>query len=265
MPKHTYWFTYILDMFPALKANAQNLGDSIIGHEHPSYRSGEPVLTAFVYIAVLLLLALVARGKLRNLDASAVPSDKLTLTTFFEVFIGYFYDMAKDVMGPANAKKFFPIIGGSALFIIFSNLIGLVPGFGSPTSSLNVTLGCAIVVFVVFNYYGLEGERPRLPQAHGRAEVVPRAAHLPDRGHLDLRAPRDARGPSHGEHRGRPPARLDLHRPRGALRTDPDHVPRDHRLRRADHRLLSAHQRVHRSRDRARRGASLTLRASPGA
>jgi F-type H+-transporting ATPase subunit a len=156
MPKHTYWFTYILDMFPALKANAQNLGDSIIGHEHPSYRSGEPVLTAFVYIAVLLLLALVARGKLRNLDASAVPSDKLTLTTFFEVFIGYFYDMAKDVMGPANAKKFFPIIGGSALFIIFSNLIGLVPGFGSPTSSLNVTLGCAIVVFVVFNYYGLK-------------------------------------------------------------------------------------------------------------
>ena len=84
MPKHTYWFTYILDLFPALKANAQNLGDSIIGHEHPSYRSGEPVLTAFLYIAVLLLLALVARGKLRNLDASAVPSDKLTLTTFFE-------------------------------------------------------------------------------------------------------------------------------------------------------------------------------------
>lgn len=156
MPKHTYWFTYILDMFPALKANAQNLGDSIIGHEHPSYRSGEPVLTAFVYIAVLLLLALMARGKLRNLDASAVPNDKLTLTTFFEVFVGYFYDMAKDVMGPANAKKFFPIIGGSALFIIFSNLIGLVPGFGSPTSSLNVTLGCAIVVFVVFNYYGLK-------------------------------------------------------------------------------------------------------------
>jgi F-type H+-transporting ATPase subunit a len=156
MPKHTYWLTYLLDRFPALKQNANNLGESIIGHQHPDYRSTEPVLTSMVYLVVLLLLALVVRGRISNVKDAAVPSDKLTLTTFFEVFVGYFYDMAKEVMGPERAKRYFPLIGSLALFIIFSNLIGMIPGMGSPTSSLNVTLGCSLIVFAAFNYYGLK-------------------------------------------------------------------------------------------------------------
>jgi F-type H+-transporting ATPase subunit a len=64
--------------------------------------------------------------------------------------------MAKDVMGPVNAKRYFPLIGGSAAFIFFSNAIGMIPGFNPPTSSLNVTLGCAALVFIAFNYYGLK-------------------------------------------------------------------------------------------------------------
>jgi F-type H+-transporting ATPase subunit a len=156
MPKHTYWLTYLLDQFPALKANAKNLGDSVIGHQHPDYRATEPVLTSLLYMAILVLLALVARPKILKVKEAAVPSDRLNLETFFEVFLGYFYGMAKDVMGASRAKRFFPIIGASALFIIFSNFAGLIPGVGSPTSSLNVTLGCAVVVFLAFNYYGLK-------------------------------------------------------------------------------------------------------------
>jgi len=156
MPKHTYWLTYLLDQFPALKANARNLGDSLIGHQHPDYRSTEPVLTSLIYMAILVMLALIARQRIVNVKDAAVPSETLTLPTFFEVFIGYFYGVAKDVMGAERAKKFFPIIGASALFIVFSNFVGLIPGVSSPTSSLNVTLGCALCVFLAFNYYGIK-------------------------------------------------------------------------------------------------------------
>ena len=44
----------------------------------------------------------------------------------------------------------------SAGFIFFSNCLALIPGFTPPTSNLNVTIGCALVVFVAFNYYGLK-------------------------------------------------------------------------------------------------------------
>jgi F-type H+-transporting ATPase subunit a len=161
MPKHTYWITYLLDLFPALKTNAKTLGDGVISSflgapSHPSYRSTEPVLTAFIYMAFILLLALVVRGRVKQLKTAVVPSESLTLVTFFEIFFGYFYNMAKEIMGPVQAKRYFPLIGGAAAFIFFSNIIGLVPGFGSPTSNLNVTLGCSLAVFLVFNYAGLK-------------------------------------------------------------------------------------------------------------
>lgn len=41
------------------------------------------------------------------------------------------------------------------MFIFFANVLALLPGFPVATSSLNVTLGCALVVFVLFNLYGL--------------------------------------------------------------------------------------------------------------
>ncbi len=156
MPKHTYWFTYVLDLFPGLKHNAQVLGDSFLGHEHPTWRAAEPVLTSFLYMGIILVLALYVRSRFRKLDEAVVPDDELTLPGFFEMFLGTFYGMARDVMGPRNAKRYFPIIGGASLFIFFSNFARMIPRFSSPTSSLNVTLGCALAVFLAFNYYGLK-------------------------------------------------------------------------------------------------------------
>jgi F-type H+-transporting ATPase subunit a len=156
MPKHTYWFTYVLDLFPGLKHNAEVLGHSFIGHQHPDWRGTEPVLTTLLYMAILLVMAIYVRSRFRKLDEAVIPDDKLTLAGSFEILLGMFYGMARDVMGPTNAKRYFPIIGGAALFIFFSNIIGLVPGFSSPTSNLNVTLGCALAVFLAFNYYGIK-------------------------------------------------------------------------------------------------------------
>jgi F-type H+-transporting ATPase subunit a len=160
MPKHTYWLTYLLDKFPALKQNAQNLGDGMVSTflgnpVHPDYRSTEPVLTSLLYMVLIVVLALIARRTIVNYRESVVPNDKLTLPTIFEVLATYFYGLSKDVMGPDNAKRYFPLIGGLALFILFSNLLGMIPGVASPTSSLNVTLGCALIVFIAFNYYGI--------------------------------------------------------------------------------------------------------------
>jgi F-type H+-transporting ATPase subunit a len=73
-----------------------------------------------------------------------------------EGFIGIFYDMMKDMMGPKRAKRYFPLIGTSACFIFFSNILGLLPGLRPPTSTWNITAGCSIIVFFAFNYYGIK-------------------------------------------------------------------------------------------------------------
>lgn len=158
MPEHTSLLTYILALFPALRENAHNLGTALVPpSEHAvQYRALEPIFAGLLVMIFVVYLAMGVRGEFKNLDESVVPDETLTTRTFFEAFVGYFYDMTKDVMGARNAKRYFPIIGGSALFVFFSNSMALLPGFNPPTASLNVTFGCAIMVFILFNYWGLK-------------------------------------------------------------------------------------------------------------
>ena len=155
MPEHTSFFSYLIAMFPALGENMHNLGHSVFGKQ-VGVHSAEPITAALFIALLVILMALAIRGSLTNYEKSVIPDDKLTLRTFFEVLIGTFYDMMKDMMGPKRAKRYFPIIGTCACFIFFGNAIGLIPGFTPPTSTWSITIGCAAVVFVSFNYYGIK-------------------------------------------------------------------------------------------------------------
>ena len=91
-------------------------------------------------------------------EKSVIPDEKLSLRTFFEIFVGYFYNMMKEMMGPTRAKKYFPVVGTAACFVFFSNVLGLIPGFLPPTASWNITAGCSLVVLIAFTYYGLKAQ-----------------------------------------------------------------------------------------------------------
>jgi F-type H+-transporting ATPase subunit a len=155
MPEHTSFLSYLIAMFPALGVNMERLGHSVFGKPVGPH-SAEPVVSSLLVALLVLVAAFATRSSIQNLDSAVIPDDKLSLRTFMEVFIGYFYDLMKDMMGAKRAKRYFPIIGTFSLFIFFSNCIGLIPGMLPPTSSLNITAGCAVVVFVLFNYYGLK-------------------------------------------------------------------------------------------------------------
>lgn len=155
MPEHTSFFSYLIAMFPALGENVERLGHTAFGKPVTEH-SAEPVVASLFVALVVLALAFITKSRIANLDQAVIPDDKLSLRTFMEVFIGYFYDLMKDMMGAKRAKRYFPIIGTLALFIFFSNVLGVIPGFIPPTASLNITAGCAIVVFLSFNYFGVK-------------------------------------------------------------------------------------------------------------
>jgi len=59
-----------------------------------------------------------------------------------------------DTMGP-EGRKFFPLIATLAIYILTSNLLGLIPGFESPTANLNTTVSMAVVVFAMTHIVGI--------------------------------------------------------------------------------------------------------------
>ena len=155
MPEHTTFFSYLLAQFPALAENMQVFGKSLFG-QPVGLHGAEAILASIVMMLLVLAIAIGIRGQVVNYDQSVIPDAKLSWRTFFEVFVGYWYDTMKDMMGPKRAKRYFPLVGSLACFILFSNALGLVPGFAPPTSNWNITLGCALIVFLMFNYYGLK-------------------------------------------------------------------------------------------------------------
>jgi F-type H+-transporting ATPase subunit a len=69
-----------------------------------------------------------------------------------------------------DALRYLPMIGSIGIFVLFSNLVSVVPGFASPTASKEVPLGCAIVVFLYYHWSGL---RKHGPVKYGRHFLGP--------------------------------------------------------------------------------------------
>jgi len=116
-----------------------------ISHEHTFIVVGHTVLVSLF----ILILAKVATSSMKQ-----VPVGPQNL---FEAYLSGVMSMAKDVVGSKDvAQKYIPLVATLGLIVFFSNMIGIIPGFESPTSNINFTLSLAVMVFVYYNYEGIK-------------------------------------------------------------------------------------------------------------
>ena len=121
---------------------------SIIEHP-PIFRlPGIPDHVTYTWV-VMAILAVAAFLASRNM--ALVPRG---LQNFFEVVLEQFQQLIDDVIGP-EGRRFLPLIATLGLFILVGNLLGLVPGMNGPTTNLNTTAACALVVFFSYHYIGV--------------------------------------------------------------------------------------------------------------
>lgn len=71
-----------------------------------------------------------------------------------EMVFDFFDKTISDVMG-RSGTRYIPFLGTLGIFILASNLIGVVPFINSPTSDLNTTIALSLVVFLSVYVYGL--------------------------------------------------------------------------------------------------------------
>ncbi len=118
--------------------------------EHPPiFRlPGIPDHVTYTWL-VMIILAGLAFAASRNV--ALVPRG---LQNFFEVVLEQFQQMIDDVIGP-EGRRFLPLIATLGLFILSGNLLSLVPGMNGPTTNLNTTAACALIVFVSYHYIGV--------------------------------------------------------------------------------------------------------------
>lgn len=108
-------------------------------------------------VTITLLLAWLARSSMMRAakgPEGLIPEANLKPRNFFELYVEGILNMTRGVLGH-DAERFFPLIGGLFLYILVSNMLGLLPGFLPPTDQLNTNIPMALVVFAVYNISGI--------------------------------------------------------------------------------------------------------------
>jgi len=118
--------------------------------EHPPILTlpGIPDHVTYTWLVMILLTAAAFAASRR---VALVPRG---LQNFMEVVLEQFLSMIDDVMG-RSGRRYLPLIATLGLFILVGNLLSLVPGLAGPTSNLNTTAACALVVFFAYHAIGI--------------------------------------------------------------------------------------------------------------
>lgn len=154
--------TTFLDLIPGWTKN-----EKAGWHEIAGFDLGTPVRDATGHITLthvafgtlvvvlILLVAMIARSKYSKRETALIPEGKFSIRNLFEMIFEGIYGMMAGMMTAKQAKRHFPIVASLGVFIFACNMIGMIPGFASPTSNLNTNVGPAIIVFIVYNVSGL--------------------------------------------------------------------------------------------------------------
>jgi F-type H+-transporting ATPase subunit a len=130
------------------------------------------MLIAALVVLLIGLGAVSYASSVRKLaDEAILPPAKLGTRAIFEGLADMVFGLLEGVMGAKNARKYLPFLGTFFVFILFSNLISLVPGFRAPTDTLKTNVGLAICIFVATHVLGFK--------EHGIGYLKQFTGHLP--------------------------------------------------------------------------------------
>jgi len=102
----------------------------------------------FLVVAIIVAIALCSTRSLQ-----LVPHGMQNIA---EAYIGGVLLIGKDTMGSEErAKRYLPLVATLGFVVFFSNMIGLVPGFESPSASLNLTLSLTLCVWFYYHFEGI--------------------------------------------------------------------------------------------------------------
>ena len=119
---------------------------SALGFKHFAHEFQHVIHSWFIMLIMIFGAVFLTRG------IQLLPRKKQNL---LEIVIEGLENFMIDITGP-EGKAFFPYIATIFLYIFVCNIIGLIPGFFSPTANINTTLSMAICTFILTHAIGIK-------------------------------------------------------------------------------------------------------------
>lgn len=110
----------------------------------------ETLCMTWLAMAIVIVVSCLAVGSLK-----VIPTG---WQNFIEIVVEWLHGQMENMMGK-RGLFLAPFIVSLFLFLLTSNLLGLIPFLESPTNDLNTTLGLALLVVVLVHVFGLYFKR----------------------------------------------------------------------------------------------------------
>ncbi|MDP8306431.1 MAG: F0F1 ATP synthase subunit A [Candidatus Chlorobium antarcticum] len=123
-------------------------GDEVIIWQQGFVKLNETILTTWAIMLVLVTgSALVSRKLSTDIHRSRWQN-------FLEIIVTMASRQIEDV-GLKHSMRYLPYLGTLFIFIAFSNLCTIIPGYEPPTGSLSTTAALAFSVFIAVPLFGI--------------------------------------------------------------------------------------------------------------
>jgi F-type H+-transporting ATPase subunit a len=144
--EHQTWFAAILNKLlggavtPLLAKIGRAPADTL--HPIPNYVAMEILVILLLLTGMVLLrrrLSVENPGKFQHIA---------------EIVVTFTQDMCEEIIGHGSGR-YVAMIATLGIFIVLCNLLGMIPTLQTPTAHIQVALGCAVAVFLYYNFQGV--------------------------------------------------------------------------------------------------------------
>lgn len=149
---HHWWLGQEIFPLSLREKIADMIGPSFIDKDPAAKLNVAHIFFGTLVFIIGILMALAAR---RKVTGQILPPNKWGAAAFFDILMEGILGLMTSMMPREKAIRFLPLVTAGAVFILLSNLLGLIPGFVPPTQSFNTTLALGSVAFIYYNYHGI--------------------------------------------------------------------------------------------------------------
>jgi F-type H+-transporting ATPase subunit a len=105
------------------------------------------------YIAMEVLVILLMMVGVVLLRRSLSVENPGRFQQVMEVIVQFTQDMCEETIGHGSGR-YMAMLATLGIFVLLCNLLGIIPTLQTPTSHIQVTLGCAVAAFLYYNFQG---------------------------------------------------------------------------------------------------------------
>ena len=124
-------------------------------HNYQKVSVALAVAVGMVAIGTTCARTLSAKRQRLGDKAGVIPDKAISTAGVVDFLVESFVGFQDSILGKEN-RKYLPLTATVFFYYLALNLFGLIPGVPAATTSVWTTLPVALMIFIVFNYYGIK-------------------------------------------------------------------------------------------------------------